>query len=342
MAITNLAGASTIATTFAYDGQGRRRQIIEWTNGTALSTNKYLWVGTELSEERDATGATVTKRFFGQGEQIGGTNYYFTRDHLGSVREMTDGTGAIRARYDYDPYGRTTKVSGDMDADFGFTGHYYQARSGLYLALYRAYDPETGRWISKDPSGEQSGLNLYAYVNGDPANFIDGLGLIRWLGVLSSTVGIISNSFGFAGGVALGVGTSWSGVGAVAGGVIAVKSGYGVGVNFLNLIDALNDREASGKDGLINDVAAKVLPCNEDAQKAASALDLVLDLAGGQIAKSAQTLSMADRYGNVILQGGAKLGPTFNEAADAKIEVLAGIQSAQTFIQTIFPEVFGE
>src|SRR5258705_10932475 len=68
------------------------------------------------------------------------TNYFFTRDHLGSVREMTDGAGAIRARYDYDPYGRRTKVSGDLDADFGFTGHYVHAPSGLYMALFRAYD----------------------------------------------------------------------------------------------------------------------------------------------------------------------------------------------------------
>jgi hypothetical protein len=48
----------------------------------------------------------VTKRFYGQGEQIGGTAYYSTRDHLGSVRELVDASGATRARYDYDVYGQ--------------------------------------------------------------------------------------------------------------------------------------------------------------------------------------------------------------------------------------------
>jgi RHS repeat-associated protein len=119
----------------------------------------------------------VTKRFFGEGEQISGVNYFFTRDHLGSVREMTDASGAIQARYDYDPYGRRTKISGSLDADFAFTGDYYHAASGLYLTLYRAYDSDLGRWPNRDPIQERGGLNLYAYVANNPVNKIDPLGL---------------------------------------------------------------------------------------------------------------------------------------------------------------------
>ena len=68
------------------------------------------------------------RAFFPQGEQGGALNYFYNRDHLGSVRELTDTAGAVRARYDYDPYGRRTKVAGDLDADFGYTGHYQHAR----------------------------------------------------------------------------------------------------------------------------------------------------------------------------------------------------------------------
>jgi RHS repeat-associated protein len=135
---------------FTYDGLSRRVRIVEKDNGSVTSDVRFLWCATELCEERDSTGGTVTKRFFGQGEQVGGTNYFFTRDHLGSVREMTDGSGTIRARYEYDPYGRRTKVSGDSDADFGFTGHYVHGPSGLHLALFRAYDADLGRWISRE------------------------------------------------------------------------------------------------------------------------------------------------------------------------------------------------
>jgi RHS repeat-associated protein len=119
----------------------------------------------------------VTKRFFGQGEQISGGIYFFTRDHLGSVREMTDNSQSSRVRYDYDPYGRRAKVSGDLDSDFAFTGHYYHSISGLDLTLYRAYDADTGKWLTRDPIPERGGMNLYAYVDNNPINYIDLSGL---------------------------------------------------------------------------------------------------------------------------------------------------------------------
>jgi RHS repeat-associated protein len=165
---------------FTYDGVGRRVQIIEKTNGVAISTNKFVWDGVELCEQRNNTGGTVTKRFFGQGEQISGTNYFFTFDHLGSIREMTDNSGTIQARYDYDPYGKRTKVLGSLDADFGFSGYFYHSVSGLCLTLFRAYDSDLGRWLNRDPIGEEGGLNLYGYVGNDPLNWIDPLGL-DWL-----------------------------------------------------------------------------------------------------------------------------------------------------------------
>ncbi len=164
-------------TEFIYDGLNRR--VAEKLNGTV--TKRWLWSGLTLSQERNAGGGTVTKRFFAQGEQIGGTNYYFTYDHLGSVREMTDGSGNIKARYDYDPYGRRVKVSGPLDADFGFTGLYYHASSGLNFALWRAYDAGQGRWLNRDPMDYAEflpeGPNLYTYVSNNPINLRDPLGL---------------------------------------------------------------------------------------------------------------------------------------------------------------------
>ncbi len=127
-----------------------------------------------MCEERNHTGATVTKRFFGRGEQIAGTNCFFTRDHLGSVRELTDGTGAVRARYEYDPYGRRTKVSGDLSADFGYTGHFMLASQPEHtITLYRLYRPDLGRCIDRDTIGELGKINLYGYVFNDPINWFD-------------------------------------------------------------------------------------------------------------------------------------------------------------------------
>jgi RHS repeat-associated protein len=162
---------------FAYDGLSRRVQIVEKdSSGTVTSTKNLLWVGQQLAEERDGSN-TVTKRFFAQGEQQSGTSYYYTFDHLGSIREMSDGSGTLEARYSYDPYGRTTKVSGSLEASFQYAGYYQHAPSGVSLTLYRAYDPTTGKWLSRDPMEERVGTNLFGYVNQNPIIGSDPLGL---------------------------------------------------------------------------------------------------------------------------------------------------------------------
>jgi RHS repeat-associated protein len=168
---------------FTYDGQGQRVQIIEKQNGTTVSTKKFLWCGLEMCEERDSTGSNVTRRFFALGEQISGTNYLSARDHLGSVTEMTDTAGTIRRRYAYDPYGRLSKIQGDLDSDFTFTGHYTHRVSGLLMASYRVYSADVGRWLNRDPLEERAGLNLYAYCGNDPINCVDPLGLSFWSAV---------------------------------------------------------------------------------------------------------------------------------------------------------------
>lgn len=162
---------------FCYDGLSRRTSIIEKdASGTVTSTKNYLWIGSEIAEERDASN-TVTKRFFPQGEQQSGTNYYYTTDHLGSVREMLNSSGSIVARYAYDDYGNTTLVAGSDLASFGYAGMQKDPVSGLYMTLYRIYDAIVGLWRSRDPIGENGGVNLYSYVGNSPTNAYDPLGL---------------------------------------------------------------------------------------------------------------------------------------------------------------------
>jgi RHS repeat-associated protein len=203
---------------FAYDGLGRRTQIIELQNGAYVSTNNFVWDGQTLLEQRDNTGTNVVKRFFGQGEQISGTNYYFTRDHLGSVREIVNAAGTMLARYDYDSYGRMSLVSGSFNVDFAYAGMYYHAPSGLNLTLYRAYNADLGRWISRDPSGEGSGLNLYAYVMNNPINGFDPLGLLSWGQIAGYAIGVVAIGAAIATGGTAALAVS-AAVGAVVGGI---------------------------------------------------------------------------------------------------------------------------
>jgi RHS repeat-associated protein len=171
--------SGTHRTEFTYNGLGQRTKIVEKENNAVTSTKRLIWAVTDICEERDADN-NVTKRYYTQGVQIGSTSYFYTRDHLGSIRELTDAAGTVSARYDYDPYGRRTKLSGNIDADFGFTGHFYNAATGLHLAYHRPYDADLGRWLGRDPLADaelRQGPNLCAYVSNDPVNGIDPLGL---------------------------------------------------------------------------------------------------------------------------------------------------------------------
>ena len=162
---------------FVYDGLGRRVVMTEKDDDAVTSDKKYLWDGVDIAEEVGTDGTTSLRQFYTQGFiDNDGTKLFYTRDHLGSVRELTDNTQTVRTRYDYDPYGRMTKVSGDRDSVFGYTNHFWHEPSGLNLAMYRAYDPNLGRWISRDPYMEKVDLNLYRYCYSKPIDMIDRTG----------------------------------------------------------------------------------------------------------------------------------------------------------------------
>ncbi|WP_374489827.1 RHS repeat-associated core domain-containing protein, partial [Zoogloea sp.] len=50
--------------------------------------------------------------------------------------------------------------------------------SGLHYNRYRYYDPDTGRFISRDPIGLLGGMNVHAYAP-NPVEWVDPLGLAK-------------------------------------------------------------------------------------------------------------------------------------------------------------------
>jgi RHS repeat-associated protein len=154
-------------------------------SGVVLSDRRTVWAGgNQPAEERDASNV-VTVRYFANGEQVPAATapankLFYTKDHLSSVRELTDSTGALRVSYNYDLFGNRTKISGDLDTMVGYTGHHHDAASNLILTMYRACSAELGRWLSRDPIAERGGINLYGYVGNDPINKIDSKGLSAW------------------------------------------------------------------------------------------------------------------------------------------------------------------
>jgi RHS repeat-associated protein len=106
---------------------------------------------------------------------VGQNTFYVVKDHLGSIRfVINSSSGAIAQRIDYDEFGRVTNDTNPGFQPFGYAGGLYDYRTGLIRFGARDYDPETGRWTSKDPILFNGGdTNLYGYVMADPVNFID-------------------------------------------------------------------------------------------------------------------------------------------------------------------------
>lgn len=175
--------AGSQRTEFAYDGMDHVVSIRTLTDGKVSSFRRFVWCDDTLCEERDSEGR-VAKRFFVEGIRLeNGPNagdYFYVRDHLGSIHQIVDREGKPRGHYTYDPFGRRAKVSGDFEADFGFTGLFFTQETGLHFARYRAYDANLGRWLARDPLANaemQEGPNLYIYVKNDPVNLKDPSGL---------------------------------------------------------------------------------------------------------------------------------------------------------------------
>jgi RHS repeat-associated protein len=85
--------------------------------------------------------------------------------------------GEVACAYAYAPWGKRTTITEDSFTNVAFTGHHENSDLGLVFTKYRAYDPGTGRWLSRDPIGEAGGDNLYGYVANNPINLWDPYGL---------------------------------------------------------------------------------------------------------------------------------------------------------------------
>ena len=177
--ISHTSPDGTVA--LAYDPLGR---LYSMTSGS--TTRRFLYDGLRLISEHDGTSLVPLRRYvhgpgtdepaaYFEGGGLGlSERTYPHQDERGSIVAIANADGTLAAANRYDEYGA---ADGTPSGRFGYTGQVRLPALGLYYYRARMYDPRLGRFLQPDPIGYGDGMNMYAYVGGDPVNRRDPSGL---------------------------------------------------------------------------------------------------------------------------------------------------------------------
>jgi RHS repeat-associated protein len=165
---------------YVHDPLGRR--IAKKVNGATVE--KYLWSGlTRLLAVYDGANNLLMRFEYADARMPvamtqGGNKYYLVYDQVGSLRAVTDSTGTVIKRVDYDTFGNIlADTNAGFPVPFGFAGGLHDRDTELVRFGVRDYDPSVGRWTAKDPIGFAGGDDdLYGYTLDDPVNWVDPWG----------------------------------------------------------------------------------------------------------------------------------------------------------------------
>jgi RHS repeat-associated protein len=174
--------AGTTTTWYLYDGWNVMAEYTRENTAPLELAKTYTW-GLDLSGSLQGAGGVggllAVRQFDIQNSTF--ALYYPTYDGNGNISEYLTGAGATVAHYEYDPFGNDITPNdkkGLLHEAFAhrFSTKPFDPTLSWYYYGYRWYDPLTGRWPSREPIGEQGGLNLYGFVRSDGINWVDILG----------------------------------------------------------------------------------------------------------------------------------------------------------------------
>ncbi|BBP54865.1 type IV secretion protein Rhs [Pseudomonas sp. St386] len=171
-------------TSYRYDAFGRR--ISKTVDGL---TTEFFWQGDQVVAENSPRHhrsyvyepGTFRPLAMLDGEGLKACPFYYHLDHLGTPQELTSYSGQIVWSARYNGYGKLTELTHgggeQLEQPLRFQGQYFDPESGLHYNRHRYYNPETGRYLTPDPSKLAGGLNGYRYTL-NPTGWVDPLGLV--------------------------------------------------------------------------------------------------------------------------------------------------------------------
>lgn len=168
---------NTIAS-YTYRADGMRKTMT-----TASGTITFHYdQNKNVTYETDQSGAVVASYTYGLDNLPvsmvrGGKTYFYQLNGHGDVVALTDGTGAVVNTYTYDAFGNLVNQTGTVENPYTYAGYRYDKETRLYYLQSRYYNPETGRFLTRDTfegfEEEPLSLNKYIYTQNNPINNID-------------------------------------------------------------------------------------------------------------------------------------------------------------------------
>jgi len=223
-----------------YDGDGNR--VSETVGGATVS---YLVADVnptgypQVVQERQNQFGPILKNYqwglqlIAEGDLSQSPLHYYGMDGHGSVRYLTDASGAITDTYDYDAFGNLIAQTGTTANNYLFAGEQFDPALGVYYNRARYYDERLGRFWSADTNEgnvqDPISLHRYLYTSANPANRIDPSGNFD-LGDVVIASGIIGALSGAVSGAILG-GPKGAALGFVGGAIAGL--GFGAGLVFV-------------------------------------------------------------------------------------------------------------
>ncbi len=179
-----VSGPATGTVAYAYDAQGRRIGRLGPAGAHAFVVDPNNPTGyTQVVAEHDTAGHLQADYTWGLGllrQSRAGAVHYYHPDASHNVRLLTDAAGNVTDRYDYEAFGPPVATTGTTENAYRFAGERLDPDTGLTYLRARYYDPNSGRFISRDPNEghlrDPMSLHRYLYANVNPAAYQDPTG----------------------------------------------------------------------------------------------------------------------------------------------------------------------
>ena len=163
--LTKTEGLTT--TYFRYDGGDSFQEVIGGTNA-AIQVDFVRGSG---------LGGGIGSILYSDRSMAGGAVEHYAYNAVGSTVALTDTNGVPTKTDYYEAFGNITSSSGSSSNNRLANTKERDFSIGLDNHGFRYFDPEIGRYITRDPLGYKDGLDVYLYVHNNPINHIDPLGL---------------------------------------------------------------------------------------------------------------------------------------------------------------------